>query len=85
MDGTSAPEQGFVRSRGMKFPDGRPVFTGQVRGALRGGAYEENATNAALRLVRVGDVVRELGAGLACLARGSASKVFCFRRMWPVS
>lgn len=67
----SAPESrrsAFIRSRGMKIPKHPQFTTGRVRGALREGTYENRECEAVLRVVREGDTVLELGAGLGYMS-----------------
>lgn len=52
----------------MKFPKNPDLIRGPVRGALREGNYERKETDAALRVVRAGDVVMELGAGIGYMS-----------------
>lgn len=75
MDG-SAPlaKKDFITSRGMKFPKTKPFITGQVRGALRTGRYEAKETEAVLKVVREGDTVIELGAGIGYMSTLLATK-----------
>lgn len=75
MDGSS-PEAsaGFIRSRGMKFPKHPEIIQGKVRRLLRNGDYEAKETEAALRVVREGDVVVELGGGIGYMSTLVATK-----------
>ena len=73
---TDAPDtsQSFVHSRGMKFPDDPAILRPRLRKSLRRNAYENKETEAALRVVREGDRVIELGAGLGYMSTLVASK-----------
>ncbi|MGB3244486.1 MAG: FkbM family methyltransferase [Sulfitobacter sp.] len=64
----------FVRSRGMKFPKHPDFIKGRVRKLLRTNAYEAKESEAALRVVREGDVVIELGGGIGYMSTLVASK-----------
>ena len=74
MDGTLDNAQGFIRSRGMRYTKNPDVNKGRVRKLLRQNAYEEKETNAALRVVREGDVVIELGGGIGYMSALVATK-----------
>jgi FkbM family methyltransferase len=52
----------------MKFPKNPEVIKGRVRRLLRENIYEEKETAAALRVVREGDVVVELGGGIGYMS-----------------
>ncbi|MFC6638458.1 FkbM family methyltransferase [Sulfitobacter sediminilitoris] len=69
MDGqpTSEPA-GFIRSRGMRFPKHPDIMQGKIRRLLRNNDYEAKETEAALRVVREGDVVVELGGGIGYMS-----------------
>ncbi len=58
----------FIRSRGMRFPKDGRIIQGRIRGALRQESYERKEADAALRNVRAGDVVMELGAGIGFMS-----------------
>lgn len=64
----------FVMSRGMKFPKHADLIQGRIRRALRQNSYEAKEAEAALRVVREGDVVIELGAGIGYMSTLVASK-----------
>ncbi|MEM6305007.1 MAG: FkbM family methyltransferase [Pseudomonadota bacterium] len=66
--------EGFIRSRGMRFPKHPEIIKGRVRKLLRQNAYEDKETNAALRVVRPGDVVLELGGGIGYMSTLVATK-----------
>ena len=68
MDGQISPPTAFLRSRGMRFPDHPEIIRGKVRRLLRRNAYEAKETEAALRVVREGDVVIELGGGIGYMS-----------------
>lgn len=67
-------DEKFVRSRGMKFPDDPSFLRGRLRRMLRRNNYEAKETQAALRVVRAGDRVIELGAGLGYMSTLVACK-----------
>ena len=58
----------FIKSRGLRFPKDRRFIRGQLRGALRDGKYEGKEAEAALSVVRDGDTVIELGAGIGFMS-----------------
>ena len=66
--------EGFLRSRGMKFPKDPNIIKGSIRRSLRRETYEEKETNAVLRTVREGDRVIELGAGVGYMSTLVATK-----------
>ena len=68
MDGVTAPKPAFIQSGGMKFPKRNDVLPPRIRRALRLGAYEAKEAKAALRVVRAGDVVLELGGGIGFIS-----------------
>jgi len=69
-----AIKKGFIRSRGMLFPKEPRIIQGRIRGLLRTNTYEEKETEAALRVVRAGDVVIELGGGIGYMSTLVATK-----------
>ena len=74
MDGQTPPTEGFIRSRGMKFPKHPEIMQGKIRRLLRNNAYEAKESEAALRVVREGDVVVELGGGIGYMSTLVATK-----------
>ncbi|UWR12875.1 FkbM family methyltransferase [Sulfitobacter mediterraneus] len=74
MDGQGAEKTGFIRSRGMKFPKHPEIMQGKIRRLLRSNSYEAKETEAALRVVREGDVVVELGGGIGYMSTLVATK-----------
>ncbi len=74
MDGQATEDTGFVRSRGMKFPKHPEIMQGKIRRLLRSNSYEAKETEAALRVVREGDVVVELGGGIGYMSTLVATK-----------
>ncbi|GLT10526.1 FkbM family methyltransferase [Sulfitobacter sp. PR48] len=80
MDGNTVDTPGrktnaqFVMSRGMRFPKHPDIIQGRVRKLLRTNQYEAKETEAALRVVREGDVVMELGAGIGYMSTLVATK-----------
>ncbi len=67
-------EVGFIRSRGMKFPKNPDVLKGRIRRQLRLNEYETKETEAAMRTVRPGDRVIELGGGIGYMSTLVATK-----------
>ena len=67
-------EPNFIHSRGMKFPDDPAILRGRIRKLLRQNAYEAKESEAALRVVREGDRVIELGGGVGYMSTLVASK-----------
>ena len=65
---------GFIHSRGMKFPKHPEIMQGKIRRLLRSNSYEAKETEAALRVVREGDVVVELGGGIGYMSTLVATK-----------
>ncbi|QUJ77870.1 FkbM family methyltransferase [Sulfitobacter albidus] len=76
MDGSPPPNQKnpYVVCNGIRFPKDGHFITGRIRGALRKNAYEAKETEAVLRVVREGDTVIELGAGIGYMSSLIASK-----------
>jgi FkbM family methyltransferase len=73
----------FVTSKGMKFPKDGHFIRGKLRGALRENRYEAKESNCVLKLVRDGDTVIELGAGIGYMStlvatRRKIKNVFAF-------
>jgi FkbM family methyltransferase len=64
----------FVTSKGMKFPKDGQFITGQLRTSLREGRYEAKEAQCVLKLVRDGDTVIELGAGIGFMSTLVATK-----------
>ncbi|MEM8654476.1 MAG: FkbM family methyltransferase [Pseudomonadota bacterium] len=63
-----------VRSRGMFFPKHPDIIRGNVRLSLRRHAYEHYESEAALKVVRAGDIVLELGGGIGYMSTLVATK-----------
>jgi FkbM family methyltransferase len=84
MDGDPPPTRDpFIISKGMKFPKDGHFITGKLRGALRENRYEAKETSCVLKLVRDGDTVIELGAGIGYMStlvatRRKIKNVFAF-------
>jgi len=74
MDGQAPEPTGYIRSRGMKFPRDPDILQGKILRMLRRDAFESKETNAALRVVRKGDVVVELGGGIGYMSTLVATK-----------
>ncbi len=74
MDQDTQKPTDFITSRGMKFPNDPNIIKGRVRSLLRKNAYEKKESDAALRVVKEGDVVVELGAGIGYMSTLVASK-----------
>ncbi len=64
----------FVKCRGMLFPKHKDIIQGRLRRLLRTQGYEKKETECALRTVREGDTVIELGAGIGYMSTLVASK-----------
>ena len=67
-------DPGHLLSRRMIFPRDHDVLTTRIRKMLRGNAYETKESEAALRVVREGDVVVELGGGIGYMSTLVATK-----------
>lgn len=77
MDGQAGPRYAtseFITSRGMKFPRHPEIMQGKIRRMLRREVYERKESEAALRVVRPGDVVVELGGGIGYMSTLVATK-----------
>jgi FkbM family methyltransferase len=74
MDADAKPADEFIMSRGMKFPRHPEIMQGTVRRMLKRGVYERKESEAALRVVREGDVVVELGGGIGYMSTLVATK-----------
>jgi len=70
----AAVADGFIRSRGMRFPKHADIIQGRVRKLLRTNGYEAKESEAALRVVKEGDVVLELGGGIGYMSTLVATK-----------
>lgn len=68
MSDDSKTRDSFVMSKGMKFPKDGHFITGQLRAALRENRYEAKEAQCVLKLVRDGDTVIELGAGIGFMS-----------------
>ncbi|MFP4043167.1 MAG: FkbM family methyltransferase [Rhodosalinus sp.] len=68
MDGTGEQDRGYLRSRGLRIPKDPRFVTGRTRRNLRSDAYEKKESDAVLRVVRPGDRVLELGAGIGYMS-----------------
>lgn len=64
----------YVYSRGLKFPKDGHFITGRIRGSLRTNSYEAKESDAMLRVIRDGDTVIELGAGIGYMSTLIAKK-----------
>lgn len=60
--------QTMILSRGMRFPIDPAMPLGRSASALKQDRYEARETEAALRIVRKGDVVLELGGGIGYMS-----------------
>jgi FkbM family methyltransferase len=58
----------------MRFPKHPDIMQGKIRRLLRNNDYEAKETEAALRVVREGDVVVELGGGIGYMSTLVATK-----------
>ena len=70
----AAIADGFITSRGMRFPKHPEIIRGKVRRLLRTNGYEAKEAEAALRIVKKDDVVLELGAGIGYMSTLVATK-----------
>ena len=59
---------GTITSRGVRIPKDARVVTGRARRNLRAGTCERKESDAVLRMVRPGDRVLELGAGIGYMS-----------------
>jgi FkbM family methyltransferase len=59
---------GTITSRGVRIPKDARVVTGRAQRNLRAGACERKESDAVLRMVRPGDRVLELGAGIGYMS-----------------
>lgn len=73
-DQSATTDEKFIHSRGMKFPDDPSILRGRLRKMLRQNTYESKESEAVLRVVREGDRVVELGAGVGYMSTLVASK-----------
>lgn len=72
---TEATEtQKMLRCRGMRFPLDRAILPPRIRTLLREGTYEAKEATAVRKLVKEGDVVMELGAGIGFMSTLVATK-----------
>ncbi len=65
---TTKSAQGFVTSRGLKFPKDRNVLPPRIIHAMRQNLYEAKEADVVRRLVRPRDVVMELGGGIGYMS-----------------
>lgn len=72
MDG--AASQGFIRSRGMKFPKNPDILRPFVRRLLRQDIYEHKESEAIRRMAQDGDRVLEIGGGIGYMSTLVATK-----------
>ncbi|RBI83381.1 FkbM family methyltransferase [Rhodosalinus halophilus] len=68
MDGAGEDDRGYIRSRGLRIPKDARFIAGRTRRNLRADAYEKRESDAVLRVVRPGDRVLELGAGIGYMS-----------------
>lgn len=66
--------QKILKCRGMRFPLDREVLPPRIRSLLREGTYEHKEAEAVKKLVKPGDVVMELGAGIGFMSTLVATK-----------
>lgn len=72
---TEATEtQKMLRCRDMRFPLDRAILPPRIRTLLREGTYEAKEATAVRKLVKEGDVVMELGAGIGFMSTLVATK-----------
>lgn len=67
-DQPDKPRSPYVVSRGIKFPKDGKFITGMIRGSLKQGSYEAKEADVMLKVVRDGDTVIELGAGIGFMS-----------------
>ncbi|MCE8507638.1 FkbM family methyltransferase [Ruegeria pomeroyi] len=82
-DGSQTNDGKFLVSRGMRFPLDPDILPKRVRVLLRTDGYEAKEARAAYRLIKEGDVVMELGAGIGFMStliatKTRAAEVHCF-------
>lgn len=65
----------MIRSRGLKFPKDPLLNTGRIRRLLRADGYEQKESEAVLKVVKPGDRVLELGAGIGYMS--TLMSVYC--------
>ncbi len=65
---------GFIRSRGLRFPDDPSVLTARLRRLLRSNGYERKEFEAVRALVGPDDTVLELGAGIGFMSTVAAKR-----------
>ncbi|MEM6758355.1 MAG: FkbM family methyltransferase [Pseudomonadota bacterium] len=68
MDGRTPPPKGYVSSRNVQFPWRGAIIGPHIRAKLQSDSYEAKEAEAALRMVRPGDVVMELGGGIGFMS-----------------
>ncbi|MEL7093270.1 MAG: FkbM family methyltransferase [Pseudomonadota bacterium] len=68
MDGREPPPKGYVTARKVQFPWRGAIVGPRIRDKLKSNAYEKHEADAALRMVRPGDVVLELGGGIGYMS-----------------
>ena len=64
----------FIRSRGLKFPNDPGALSRRTRIALKSDSYETRESEAVLKLIKPGDTVLELGAGIGYMSTLIARK-----------
>ena len=72
-DGQALPPR-ELHSRGLKFPHHPQIMAGKIAKLLRRNVYEYKESEAALHVVKPGDVVLELGAGIGYMSSLIATK-----------
>ncbi len=72
MDG--AGPQGFIHSRGMKFPKNPDILRPRIRALLRKDDYERKEAEAIRRMAQDGDRVLEIGGGIGYMSTLVATK-----------
>jgi len=65
----------YIESNGVRFPKDGVLITGRIRGSLRENDYENREAQAVLRIVKPGDTVLELGAGLGFISTLVAKQI----------
>ncbi|MCV2891874.1 FkbM family methyltransferase [Lentibacter sp. XHP0401] len=71
---TPTADTPVIRSRGVRVPKNPSVMTPKIKRSLRLHGYEGKEVNAAMRVVKAGDTVLELGGGIGFVSTILAKK-----------